>query len=103
MTCEQLYTLLSAEFPTTNTDWTGHASVPKPPYAVYLEAKPTNIAADNIVYHSIPRYVVELYIRKNDYVSEGKIESIFNANEKFWLKDKIWNRELQLYQVNYTI
>ena len=103
MTCEQLYTMLSTVCPVTNTDWIGHETVPKPPYAVYLESKPNNIAADDKVYYSIPRYVVELYIRKNDYVSEGKIETLFDDNDIFWQKDKIWNRELQLYQVNYTI
>lgn len=103
MTCDELYELLSTGFPTAQTDWTGHAEVPKPPYAVYLERKPDTVAADNKMFYSESRYKIELYIRKQDYESEGKLEELLDDHDIFWDKEKNWNRELQLYQVNYEI
>jgi hypothetical protein len=103
MTDEELYKLLSSKFETAQTDWTGHEKIPKPPYAVYLNSTPGNIAADDKVYISRPRYTVELYTRKQDYVSEGIMEELFDKNDIFWDKDKNWNRELNLFQVVYEI
>ena len=101
--CETLYNLLSAKFPTANIDWIDHVDIPKPPYVLYLESSPKNIAADNKVHISLPHYVVELYLKRTDYTSEAALEKIFDDNDIYWKKDKIWNRELKLCQVNYTI
>ncbi|MBO5449808.1 MAG: hypothetical protein J5994_10865 [Ruminococcus sp.] len=103
MTPEKLYLLLSTKFPTAETDWTGHERVPEPPFAVYLFRGIDNICADNRVYASENRYTVELYVRKRDYHSEKKLEDLFDKNDIFWNKDKIWNRELGLFQVIYEI
>lgn len=103
MTCEDIYKILSSKFPTAQTDWTGHEKVPKPPYAVYLEEPPKNIPADNRVYISENRFIVELYTVKRDYQSEKAIEKLFDENDVYWTKDKNWNRELNLYQTIYKI
>lgn len=103
LTCEQLYSLLSQKFETAQTDWSGHSEVPKPPYVVYVEEKPDIVPADNIAYYVEARYRVELYIRKTDYVSESKLETLLNGAEIYWEKEKIWNRELDLFQVIYMI
>lgn len=103
MNDEQLYALLSTEFPTAQTDWSQHEEIPKPPYVVYLHRSSQNIKADNIAYYSHQRYTIELYIRRTDYESENKLEHLLDSAELFWEKDKNFNRELSLYQVNYTI
>lgn len=103
MTPEQVYKLLSEKFPTAETDWSGHESIPKPPYTVYITEAPDNIAADDRVYISQPRYIIELYMFKTDYNSEKILEELFDENCVFWEKDKNWNRELQLFQVIYKI
>ena len=103
MTPEQIYGILSEKFPTAETDWTGHEEIPKPPYTVYLTEPPDNIAADDKVYVSQPRYIIELYMFKRDYISEKILEDLLDEHCIFWEKDKNWNKELQLFQVIYKI
>ena len=103
LSCEELYALLSTKFETAETDWTGHTSVPKPPYVLYLEREPSKVKADNKRYHTENRYKLELYRVKTDYDSEPMLEKLLDDKDIFWDKERIWNRELNLYQVNYEI
>ena len=103
LSCEELYALLSTKFETAETDWTGHTSVPKPPYVLYLERKPIKVKADDKRYHSIQKYKLELYREKTDYTSESILEQLLDEKDIIWDKEPIWNRELNLYQVNYEI
>lgn len=103
MSEEELYALLSEKFETAQTDWTGHTEVPKPPYVLYLVRKPSKVKADNKRYYTERRYQLELYCEKTDYVSEDKLEKLLDDNDIFWDKEKIWNREINLYQVIYEI
>ena len=103
LSCEELYALLSTKFETAETDWTGHTSVPKPPYVLYLERKPSKVKADNKRYYTENRYKLELYRVKTDYDSEPMLEKLLDDKDIFWDKERIWNRELNLYQVNYEI
>ena len=95
--------MLSAKFPTAETDWTGHGKLPKPPFTVYSELSPTNVKADNKTFHSYRNFRVELYRHKTDYTSETVIETLFDDNDLYWSKDRVWNKELDLYQVIYEI
>lgn len=103
MTCEELYALLSTKFETAQTDWTGHTSVPKPPYLIYLVRKPIRVKADNRNYHVEQRYKLELYCEKTDYTSEDTLEKLLDDNDICWEKEPTWNRELSLFQINYEI
>ena len=103
MTCEELYALLSTKFETAQTDWSGHTNVPKPPYVVYLVRKPSKVKADNKRYYTEQRYKLELYHDKTDYTSEDTLEKLLDSSDIFWDKEPIWNRELDLFQVNYEI
>lgn len=60
---------------------------PDPPYIVYLSDDTKNIGADNIVWHSIPQWRIELYTTKKEGALEEQIEALLNANEIYWEKD----------------
>lgn len=103
ISCEELYALLSTKFETAETDWTGHTSIPKPPFVLYTERKPSKVKADDKRYYTEQRYKIELYCVKTDYESEPTLEALLDDNDIFWDKEKIWNRELNLYQTIYEI
>lgn len=103
MSEEELYALLSEKFEVAQTDWTGHTEVPKPPYVLYLVRKPSKVKADNKSYYTERRYQLELYREKTDYVSEDKLEKLLDDHDIYWDKERIWNREINLYQVIYEI
>lgn len=107
MTPEELYNILSAVFPTCYYDFSDIAvpDRPKsPPYCAILEDKPEEIPADDKVYHAIPRYTVELYTTRNDYISEGQLEDAFGDNDIHYEKmGKVYLREEKKMQIIYKI
>ena len=107
MTPEQLYTLLSAKFPTCYYDFSEikESDRPKhPPYCAILEDEPREFPADDKVYCMMPRYTVELYTTRSDYTSEGVLEGIFDTNDIFFEKAaKIYLREEKKMQIIYKL
>lgn len=103
MTEKDLYEMLLSVFPTCHTDWSGYKQVPDPPYIAYIDDSASNFSADNQVYHKVNNYTVELYIRKGDTESEKELEQTFDNNKVFYEKAKIWIKDINLYQVIYSI
>lgn len=60
---------------------------PSPPYIVYLSDDPENLGADNIVWHSMPGWRIELYATKKEGALESQIETLLAENEIYWEKD----------------
>lgn len=60
---------------------------PNPPYIVYLSDDPENLGADNIVWHSMPGWRIELYATKKEGALESQIETLLAENEIYWEKD----------------
>ncbi|MBR6968473.1 MAG: hypothetical protein IKH78_08065 [Ruminococcus sp.] len=107
MTPEELYTLLSAKFPTCYYDFSEvkEADRPKnPPYCAILEDPPRSIKGDDKTYHLHPEYTVELYTSRADYISESTLEEIFDANDIYFEKaGKVYLREEKKMQIIYKI
>ena len=103
MTKQALYNMLSTAFPTCHNDWSGHKTVPEPPYVAYLDNSTSSFGADNKVYNKADNYIVELYICKGDTESEDKLDQLFDDNEIYYNKAKIWIKDIKLFQVNYQI
>jgi hypothetical protein len=90
ITAEHLYELLSAAFPTCFYDFSAlkpEERPSEPPYCAILERAQSRVAADNKTYYKEPRYTVELYVKRNDYVSEDMLEAIFDENEIMYNKE----------------
>ena len=107
MTPEQLYEMLSGQFPTC---WYDFSELPpeerprEPPYCAILEQAPHTVDADDGVYYSEPAYIVELYTKRRDYSSEAQIERLFGEHGIYFEKSaRIYLREEKKMQIVYTI
>ena len=104
LTADKLYAILSEIYPTCEYDWTGHKEIPPPPYCAYVQQETETIGADNKTYCSRPTFDVELYIKKNDYESEGKLEKALDENEIYWEKGgRYYIKETKLVQIIYKV
>ena len=107
MTPEQLKDIISAEFPTCYYDWSDIATPDRPkypPYCAIIEDKPGTVLADNKVYHSEPKYSVELYTSRADYASESLLEGLFDDNDIVYEKaGKVFLREEKKFMIVYKI
>jgi hypothetical protein len=107
LTPEHLYDLLSASFPTCFYDFSALKPADRPsapPYCAILEEAPGRIPADNKTYYQEPRYTVELYVTRTDYVSENTLEQIFSENEIYFDKDsKLFIRDENKILITYHI
>jgi len=106
MTHEELYALLkSTGLPVAYHHFTGtpDASVPSPPYIVYLEDGSDAWGSDD--QNGIKRtgYLVELYANKKDPESQEKIEALFNARGIGFSCIETYISTEKLYQAAYTI
>ena len=104
MEYKKLYNLLNAIFPTCHIDWSGSKEVPDYPYIAIVDEPTNNVGADNKVYHKCESYTVELYSKKNNYqTAEEKIENMFDNNNIYWNKERIWLKDLKVFETVYEI
>ena len=94
--------LESTNLPCTYRQWKPKKP-PALPYIVYLFTDADNFAADNIVYHGIGNYDVELYSNDKDPVSESAVESALTQAGVFYEKIEVYIQSEEMYQVVYSI
>ena len=104
MNNSELFKILNGVFPTCRNDWSEIGKPPDPPYMAFMETGSDNFGADNKVYYKKKDFVVELYIKKNDYESEEKLENALDENEIYWEKGgQYYIKETKLVQIIYKI
>lgn len=63
------------------------SEAPELPFICFYTPDSDNFAADNIVFHNINHFYVELYSQYKDTASEALIEAALNRAGIFWNKD----------------
>lgn len=59
---------------------------PELPYICFYTSGSDNFSADNIVFHNINHFIVELYSRNKDPKTEVLVEAALNAAGIYWEK-----------------
>lgn len=72
------------------------------PYFVYYENGSNNFGADNEVYNSENKYIIEYYFKKKNEKLEKEIENIFNQNKIYWEKtEDIYINDEKVFMIRY--
>lgn len=74
-----------------------------PPYILFYLEGTDNFAADNVVYETCESYLIELYSKDRDLVSEGKLEDALDAAEIVWDKDETFIESENIVMMVYSI
>lgn len=102
MTLSELYTALSAVYPTTYWSYP-EGQAPAMPYLTYFETPSDNFGADNKVYHKRNNVSIELLTRHKDPSAESNVEAKLDALELFWQKDETHLDDEDAYEVVYQV
>jgi len=101
MTLEEFYTMLKATgLPVAYSHFN---ETVEPPFIAYLVDGSSNFFADNKVYQKFDGVRVELYTTKKDLLSEGKLESVLDANEIPYETFETFIQSENLYQKTYEV
>lgn len=76
---------------------------PAMPFIVYFENASDNFAADGIAYSLIKRIQLELYTKKKDLITEGKVESALTSAGIFFQKNEEYLSDEKCYQIIYEL
>jgi hypothetical protein len=102
MALSDLYTILSAAYPTAYWSFP-EGEAPAMPYLVYFEASSDNFGADNKVYHHRKVISVELLTKTKDVSAEQAVEAKLDANDIYWEKTETHLDDEDAYEVIYTL
>lgn len=102
MALDELYTLLSAVYPTAYWSFP-EGEAPAMPYLVYFEESSDNFGADNRVYFNRNRVAVELMTKTKDPDAEGAVEAALDAADIFWNKTETHLDDEDAYEVVYNL
>lgn len=73
------------------------------PNIVFIHDDYVNFKADNYVYHTDNRWLIELYSKVKDLKSEELLIEVFNQNKIVWQKVNETRISEELYQVVFLI
>lgn len=74
------------------------------PYIIIWGLTPTQLAADNKVWHSADNYRLEYYSRYKDFAAENVIQGVLNDLGIYWEKsDDIYLDDQKAHRVDYDI
>lgn len=102
MELDDLYTLLSAVFPTAYWSFP-EGKAPPMPYITYFESASDNFGADNKVYHHRKRISIELYTRTKDPDAEAQVEAALDQSFIYWEKTETHLDDEEAYEVIYDV
>lgn len=102
MSLDDLYTLLSAVFPTAYWSFP-EGNAPTMPYITYFESSSDNFGADNKVYHHRKQISVELLTKTKTPTAEAALEAAFDAADIYWEKTETHLDDEEAYEVIYTL
>lgn len=77
--------------------------IPPPPYITYVFAYSNDLIADNINYHPISNFQVELYTNKKDLASEKLVEDKLKELELPYLKLETYLDSEKVFQIIYEV
>lgn len=72
---------------------------PTPPYIIYFADDSRNFAADNVVYHGLTNFVIELYTDYKDPNTEQLIVDALTEADIYYSTTETYIESEQLYQV----
>ena len=102
MALDELYTLLSAVYPTAYWSFP-EGQAPAMPYLVFFEESSDNFGADNRVYFHRKRVAVELMTKTKDPDAEGAVEAALDAADIYWEKTETHLDDEDAYEVVYNL
>lgn len=102
MALDDLYTILSAVYPTAYWSFPENEA-PAMPYITYFEDSSANFGADNKVYHHRKRISVELLTKTKQPSAEQALEAKFDANDIYWEKTETHLDDEDAFEVIYTL
>ena len=76
---------------------------PKPPYITYMFSSSDDFIADNINYHSISNFTVELYTSLKEPITEELLENKLKELQFPYTKMESWVESDKLFQIAYEI
>jgi len=101
MTQADLFTALKATgYPVAYSHFKTAAN---PPYIVYLFAYSSDMIADNVNYHEISNFQVELYTATKDLTAEAKVQAALRTLELPYGKSETWLENEELFQILYEV
>ena len=102
MTLDDLYTILSAIYPTAYWSFP-EGKAPAMPYLVFFEENSDNFGADNKVYHHIKRIAVELYTKTKNPSAEESVEAALDSHDIYWEKAETHLDDEDAFEVVYSL
>lgn len=102
MPLNELYTILSAVYPTAYFSFP-EDNAPPMPFITYFEESSDNFGADDKVYHHRKRISVELLTKTKDPTAEANIEAAFDSNDIYWEKTETHLDDEDAFEVIYNV
>ena len=102
MSIDDLYTILSAVYPTAYWSFP-EKQAPPMPYITFFENESDNFGADNKVFHHFKRISVELLTKTKTPTAEEAVEAALDANDIYWEKTETHLDDEDAFEVIYSL
>lgn len=102
MELDDLYTILSAVFPTAYWSFP-EGNAPAMPYLTFYQTDSRNFGADNKVYLHRKQIAVELLTQTKNPTAEAAVEAALDNAEIFWEKTETHLDDEDAFEVIYTL
>ena len=106
MTIAQVYTMLTSitAFASKVVYWAWpEGKAPKLPFICFHTPDANTFGADNAVYYTANRFLIELYSKTKDTTSEGLVEAKLTSQSIFYTKSTNYLDDEKCYLTTYEI